>query len=141
MEQQVRENLTTERFVAGASTAFAVLGTVLAGLGLYGVLAYTVAQRSREIGLRFALGAPAYRIRRMVVRQVTAMALLGVVLGVIAALLIGQVARSLLVGIEAADPIALAGAAAVLVAVTLGAAYMPARRASRVDPMRALRYE
>jgi predicted permease len=141
MEQQVRENLATERFVAGASTAFAVLATALAALGLYGVLAYSVAQRSREIALRFALGAPAARIRSMVLRQVGAMALTGVVLGIVAALLLGRAARSLLFGVEAADPVALLGAAVVLGVVMLGAAYIPARRASRVDPMVALRYE
>jgi ABC-type antimicrobial peptide transport system permease subunit len=141
MREQVRENLAEERFFAGASTAFAVLATALAALGLYGVLAYSVAQRSREIALRFALGAPATRIRAMVVRQVGAMAVVGVALGVGGALLLGRAARRLLFGVEAADPIALAGAAVVLTAVMLAAAYIPARRASRIDPMVALRYE
>jgi putative ABC transport system permease protein len=141
MEQQVRENLATERFVAGAAMSFAVLATALAGLGLYGVLAYSVAQRSREIALRFALGAPAARIRAMVLRQVGAMAVLGVALGTGAALLLGRAARRLLYGVEAADPIALLGAALVLACVMLGAAYIPARRASRVNPIVALRYE
>ena len=80
-----RRIIAIERFVAGASTAFAVLATALAALGLYGVLAYSVAQRSREIGLRIALGAPAGRIRGMVLRQVARMAVIGVVLGAIAA--------------------------------------------------------
>ncbi len=141
MEQQFLANIATERFVAGASTGFAVLATVLAGLGLYGVLAYAVAQRSREIALRFALGAPAPRIRRMVLRQVAAMAAAGIVLGAAAAVLLGRAAQSLLFGVAAADPVALAAAAIVLAAVMLGAAYLPARRASRVDPMSVLRYE
>jgi putative ABC transport system permease protein len=141
MEQQFLANIGTERFVAGASTGFAVLATVLAGLGLYGVLAYAVAQRSREIALRFALGAPAPRIRRMVLRQIAAMAAAGIVLGVAAAVLLGRAAQSLLYGVAATDPLALAAAAAVLAAVMLGAAYLPARRASRVDPMSVLRYE
>jgi ABC-type antimicrobial peptide transport system permease subunit len=141
MEQQVRENLATERFVAAASTAFAVLATALAALGLYGLLAYSVAQRSREIALRFALGAPASRIRAMVLRQVGAMASVGVALGIAGALLLGRAARSLLFGVEIVDPVALIAAAIVLACVMLGAAYIPARRASRVNPTVALRYE
>jgi putative ABC transport system permease protein len=141
MEQQLRDNVANERFLAGASMAFALLATVLAALGLYGVLAYSVTQRSREIGLRVALGAPASRIRGMVLRQVAGMAMIGVALGVFAAWLLGRATRNLLFGVEAGDPLALIAAAAVLAAVMLGAAYIPARRASRVDPMTALRYE
>jgi putative ABC transport system permease protein len=141
MEQQVTENLATERFVAGASTAFAVLATALAALGLYGLLAYSVAQRSREIALRIALGAPTSRVRRAVLRQVAPMGLVGIVLGLVAAVLLGRAASSLLFGIGGWDPLALAAAAAVLALVTFGAAYVPARRASRVDPMVVLRYE
>jgi predicted permease len=141
MQQQVSENLATERYYAAASTAFAVLATALAGLGLYGLLAYSIAQRSREIGLRVALGAPTNRIRGMVLRQVAKMAVIGVVLGTVGAALLGRAAQSLLFGVEAADPLAVAAAVVVLVAVTLGAAYIPARRASRVDPMSVLRYE
>jgi predicted permease len=141
MEEQMRANLATERFVAGTSGAFALLATVLAGLGLYGVLAYSVAQRSREIGLRVALGAPTGLIRRMVLRQVAGMAVIGIVLGGVAASVLGRAAQRLLFGVEAGDPLMLAAAVVVLAAVTLGAAYIPARRASRVDPMSALRYE
>jgi predicted permease len=141
MEQQFRSNIAIVRFFAGTSTAFALLATALAALGLYGVLAYSVAQRSREIGLRFALGAPAGRIRGMVMRQVARMAVIGVVLGVAAAWFLGRATRGLLFGVEAGDPLALAAAAVLLTAVTLGAAYIPARRASRVDPMSVLRYE
>jgi len=141
MEQQFHANVEIERFVAGASSAFAVLATVLAALGLYGVLAFSVAQRSREIGLRVALGAPTSRIRSMVLRQVSGMAVIGIVLGATAAAVLGRAAQSLLFGVEAGDPLMLAAAAVVLAAVTLGAAYLPARRASRVDPMSVLRYE
>src|SRR5690606_11906962 len=141
VEQQFRQNIATERFVAGTSTAFAVLATALAALGLYGVLAYSVVQRSREIGLRFALGAPASRIRGMVLRQVAGMAVIGIAAGAIAAAVPGRAARRPLFGDEANDPLAFAAAAAVLAAVTLGAAHLPARHASRVDPIKALRYE
>jgi predicted permease len=141
MEQRFLENIAVERFVAQASTAFAVLATVLAALGIYGVLAFAVAQRSREIGLRVALGAPASRIRGMVVRQVATMALAGLALGIVAAVLLARAARGLLYGVGTGDPVALAGAALVLTAVMLAAAYVPARRASRVDPMSVLRYE
>ncbi|HET7923887.1 MAG TPA: FtsX-like permease family protein, partial [Rhodanobacteraceae bacterium] len=141
MQQQVDENLATERYVAAASTAFAVLATALAGLGLYGVLAYSVAQRSREIGLRVALGAPRERIRAIVLRQVARMAVIGIVLGTAGAILLGRAAQSLLFGVGAGNVLALAAAAVVLSAVTLTAAYIPARRASRVDPMSVLRYE
>jgi putative ABC transport system permease protein len=141
MEQQFHANIALERVVAGMSTAFAVLATALAALGLYGVLAFSVAQRSREIGLRVALGAPTGRIRAMVLRQVARMAVIGIVLGAIAAWALGLAAQSLLLGIEAGDPLALAAAAALLAVVMLGAAYIPARRASRVDPMSVLRDE
>lgn len=141
MEQQFRANIAIERFFAGSSTAFAVLATALAALGLYGVLAYSVAQRSREIGLRYALGAPAARIRGMVMRQMGGIAVIGVTVGALAAAFVGRAARSLLFGVEVGDPLVLVGAAAVLMIVMLGAAYIPARRAALVDPMVALRYE
>jgi predicted permease len=141
MQQQVGDNVATERYVAAASTAFAVLATALAGLGLYGVLAYSIAQRSREIGLRVALGAPTKRIRAIVLRQVARMAAIGILLGTAGAILLGRAAQTLLFGVEAGDPLALAAAAVALIAVTLGAAYIPARRAARVDPMSVLRYE
>ncbi|HEX6993377.1 MAG TPA: ADOP family duplicated permease [Gammaproteobacteria bacterium] len=141
MEEQFRESTAVVRFFTRTSTAFALLATALAALGLYGVLAYSVAQRSREIGLRFALGAPAGRIRGMVLRQVAGMAVIGVVLGTVAAVTLGRAARSFLFGVEAADPVALAAAAGMLAAVTIAAAYIPARRASRVEPIAVLRYE
>lgn len=141
MEQQVRESLATERFITAGSTALAVLATALSALGLYGVLAYSVAQRSREIGLRIALGAQPGSIRGLILRQVAAMALAGLALGVPAAWILGRAASSLLVGVEAGDPQVLAGAAAVLTIVALAVSYHPARRAALVDPMSALRYE
>jgi ABC-type antimicrobial peptide transport system permease subunit len=123
------------------SAAFAALATLLAAVGLYGVLAYTVAQRTREIGVRMALGADQARVRGMVLRQVGVMTLIGCVIGVAAALGIGRAASSLLFELKGTDPLVIGIATVVLALVALGAGYIPARRASQVEPMQALRYE
>jgi putative ABC transport system permease protein len=141
LPQQVRENVFLDRFISVMSTAFAVLATVLAAVGLYGVLAYTVTQRTREIGLRMALGAAPARVRRMVLRQVGMMTLVGGAIGLAAAVGIGRLAASLLYKLEGYDPGVLAVSAIALGAVAMAAGFVPALRASQVDPMRALRYE
>ena len=141
MPQQIRENVSVDRLISVLSASFAVLATLLAAVGLYGVLAYSVAQRTREIGVRMALGADAGRVRAMVLRQMSGMMLVGGGIGLAGALGLGRAARSLLYGLEGHDPVVFALAAALLTLVALGAAYVPARRASRVDPVRALRYE
>jgi predicted permease len=141
MPQQVRENVFLDRMIGTLSSAFALLATLLAAVGLYGVLAYTVAQRTREIGVRMALGADGRRVRGMVLRQVGRMTLVGGVIGVAAALALGRAAQSLLFGLEGHDPLVVVLATLVLAAVALAAGYVPALRASRVEPMRALRYE
>jgi len=141
LPQQVRENVFLDRMISTLSAAFAALATLLAAVGLYGVLAYTVAQRTREIGVRMALGADGRRVQGMVLRQVGRMVLIGGVVGIAAAVALGRAARSLLFGLEGHDPAVVAVAAVVLAAVALGAGYLPARRASRVEPMQALRYE
>jgi predicted permease len=141
MPQQVRENVFLDRMISTMSAAFAALATLLAAIGLYGVLAYSVAQRTREIGVRMALGADSSRVQLMVLRQVGLMTLVGGVIGIAGAVGLGKGAQSLLYQLEGHDPIVFATAAAVLVLVALGAGYLPARRASRVDPMTALRYE
>jgi predicted permease len=141
MDAQVRENVFVDRLIGSFSTAFALLATLLAAIGLYGVLAYTVAQRTREIGLRMALGADSGRVQRMVLGQVALMTLAGAAAGIPAALGLARLARSLLFGLEGHDPAVLAGAIAVLVLVALTSGAIPATRASRIDPMRALRYE
>jgi len=141
MEQQVRESVFMDRMISTLSAAFAVLATLLAAVGLYGVLAYSVAQRTREIGLRMALGAGGPKVRGMVLRQVGRMMLVGGVIGVLAALAMGRGAQSLLFEMEGSDPLVLSVAVVLLTAVALGAGYLPALRASKVDPMQALRYE
>jgi predicted permease len=141
LPQEVKERVFLDRMISTLSAAFAALATLLAAVGLYGVLAYTVAQRTREIGVRMALGADARRVRRMVIRQVGRMALAGGALGVGAALALGRAAGSLLFGLKGTDPAVMLLSAAVLGAVALGAGYLPALRASKVQPMQALRYE
>ena len=141
MEQQVRENVFMDRLVSIFSTAFAVLATLLAGVGLYGVLAYSVTQRTREIGVRMALGASRGDVRGLVLRQVGLMIAVGAVVGVAAAVGIGKVAQSLLFGLEGGDPIVFTASVVLLAAVALGAGWLPAVRASRTNPMQALRYD
>ncbi len=141
LEQQVRENVFLDRMISTLSAAFAILATILAAIGLYGVLAYSVAQRTREIGLRMALGAGGPKVRGMILRQVGRMMLVGGVIGVLAALAMGRGAQSLLFEMESTDPLVVAVAAVLLTGVALGAGYLPALRASKVDPMQALRYE
>jgi len=141
MPKQVRENVFLDRMISVLSTAFACLATVLAMVGLYGVLSYTVAQRIREIGLRMALGASPARVRGMVLRQVGRMTLAGGVIGTVAAIFLGRFAESLLFEMRGSDPLVLSASAAVLALVALGAGLLPAHRASRIDPIKALRYE
>ena len=141
LPDQIRENVFLDRFITVLSTSFACLATLLAAIGLYGVLAYTVSQRTREIGLRMALGAAPARVRAMVLRQVAIMTMVGGALGLVSAVSIGRLAESLLFQLKGWDPVVLALSAIALAAVALAAGFIPAYRASQVDPMLALRYE
>ena len=141
MEQQVRDNVFLDRMISTMSAGFAVLATLLAAVGLYGVLAYTVAQRTREIGLRMALGAAPGRVRAMVLRQVAVMTVIGGAIGLIGAVFAGRAAKAILYEMEGYDPLVLTFSVVALAIVALGAGFIPAHRASRVDPMLALRYE
>ena len=141
MAQQVRENVFLDRMISILSSAFALLATLLAGIGLYGVLSYSVAQRTREIGVRMALGADGARVRRLVMRQVLWMLLIGGVIGITASIGLGKAARSMLFQLEGQDPTSMAIAVVLLACVALAAGFIPARRAALVDPMHALRYD
>jgi predicted permease len=141
MEQQVNENVFLDRMISTLAASFAVLATILAAVGLYGVLAYTVTQRTREIGLRMALGAEQSRVRNMVFRQVGGMLALGGLVGLGAAFGLGGLAQSLLFGVQGLDAAVMTLAVLLLGSVAFGAGYLPARRAARVDPMKALRHE
>jgi predicted permease len=141
MSVQVLENVSLDRFVTTMSATFAALATLLAALGLYGVLAYTVTQRTREFGLRMALGADSANVRRLVLRQVSLMTVIGGAIGLATAFMLSRVAESLLFQMNARDPFVFAAATLALTAVALCAGLIPAQRAARVDPMTALRYE
>ena len=141
LDSVVTRNIRTDWLLVTLSGALSVVATLLAALGLYGVLSYMVAQRTREIGLRLALGAEPARLRRMVLKQVGWMVGIGVPVGIVAALLIGNLAAALLFRLAPTDPRAVVSAAILLSAAVLGAAYWPARRAWRVDPVVALRAE
>ncbi len=141
MEDQIRENTGDDRVMSTLSAAVALLATLLASVGLYGVLAHTVAQRTREFGLRMALGADGGTVRGMVMKQVTKMALIGGAFGIAIAVGVGRAAQSLLFELEGHDPYVMGSAVVALSLVSLGAGFIPARRASKIDPMTALRYE
>jgi len=141
MESQIDQSLLNERLIAILSTAFGALATLLAVVGLYGVMAYTVARRTREIGVRMALGAVQGDVVWLVMREVLLLVGTGVAFGLVAAWGLNRLVSSQLYGIAATDPLTIAGAAAVLAAVAMLAGYLPARRATRVNPVLALRYE
>ncbi len=138
-DQYLARSIATPRFTAILLGAFAGLALMLAGFGLYGVMAYSVAQRSREIGIRMALGAQAADVRSLVVSQAVRLGTAGLAVGLAGALAATRVLDSLLFGVTASDPLTFAAVSAALITVLIVAAYLPARRATRVDPIVALR--
>lgn len=141
LDEQVNERLKQDRLIAQLVSFFGALALILACIGLYGVMAHGVARRTNEIGIRMALGAQGGNIAWMILRETLMLVLLGLVIGVPTALFAARFVSSQLFGLQAADPAALIGAAVVLTLVALLAGYFPARRASRVNPLTALRYE
>jgi predicted permease len=141
MQAQLDENLFMERTLSTLIDVFAALATVLAAIGLYGVLAYNIARRTREIGIRMALGADAGAVRGLVVREVALMLVVGAIAGALASLGAGRFAKSVISDVDTGDPLVYGGAIALLGLVALAAAYFPARRATSIHPTEALRYE
>ena len=141
MDEVVAQSVAVQSFNTTLLTIFAAIALLLAAVGIYGVMAYSVQQRTQEIGIRMALGATPEKVRRMVVRRGMLLALTGVAIGVAGGLATTRVMRSLLFGVKPWDPLMFALTAVLLAAVALLACYLPARRASSVDPLIALRYE
>lgn len=140
-KQQISATLVQEKAFSALTTAFGILALVLASIGVYGVMAYNVARRVNEIGIRLALGAQARQILSMILREGLLLAISGVVIGAIAALGLTRLIAAMLYGVTPTDPIIMVAAALLLLAVALFSAFLPARRASRIDPTAALRHE
>lgn len=141
MEQIISQSLASRRFSMLLLSAFAIVALALASIGIYGMLSYAVAQRTREIGLRMTLGAQAGSVLRLVIGQGMKLALVGVALGLVASLGLTRTMKNLLFGVSATDPLTFIGIALLLSLVALLACWIPARRATKVDPIIALRYE
>ena len=141
MQSQATLSLLVERAVAALSIAFGVLATVLAAIGLYGVMSFAVTSRTREIGIRMALGAERGSVLWLVLGEVALLAGIGVAAGVPLAIALSSLVKAQLFGLSPTDPMSMGTAALLLALVALAAGYLPARRATRVDPMLALRYE
>ena len=141
LDDQVDRSLSTERLVASLSTVFGGLATFLAAIGLYGVMAYTVTRRTREIGIRMALGADRAHIIWLVMREVLVLMCLGIAIGLPASWLLTKLVQSQLYGVAAHDPFAIAAAVIAIAAIAALAGYAPGRRATRIHPMEALRWE
>jgi len=139
--EQADQTLRMERLFARLLTFFGLLALLLAGIGLYGVMAYSVAQRTQEIGIRLALGAQGWDVLRLVIGQGMVLALIGVAVGLGGAIGLTRLMKTLLYGVSATDPLTFVVIALVLTTVALLACWIPARRAAKVDPMIALRCE
>jgi predicted permease len=141
VEMQINETHVIDRMFAMLSAAFGLLATLLASIGLYGLTAYTVTRRTREIGIRIALGAERGNILWIVMKEVLLLTAIGLLIGIPASLALGRFVQNLLFEMKASDPLVLTVAAGTIVTVSLAAGYLPARRATNIDPVHALHYE
>jgi putative ABC transport system permease protein len=141
MEDNIASSVAQPRFRTWLIGIFAALAVMLAAVGIYGVMSYSVTQRTNEIGIRVTLGAQPTDVFRIVVGEGLRFAVLGVGIGVVAGLLLTRLLRSFLYGVSASDPLTFIGVTVLLLGVALAASFFPARRATRVDPIIALRYE
>jgi predicted permease len=141
LEQKIEDSLSNDRLMTSLASAFALLAALLAAVGIYGVMAYNVTRRTREIGIRVALGAPLATVRNLVLREVLWMTAIGIAIGLPAAYALGRFAETMLYGVKASDPLVASTAVAAVLLVALLAGWLPARRATRIDPLVALRYE
>jgi putative ABC transport system permease protein len=141
LNEVVSSSLSQRRFSMEIVGLFALTALLLAGLGIYGVISYIVSERTHEFGIRLALGAQRDNILRMVLRQGLGLAITGAAVGLVGALIVSHLMAGVLYGVRPTDPLTFAGVAILLMGVALLACYIPARRAIRVDPLVALRYE
>jgi putative ABC transport system permease protein len=140
-EQQIDNSLSNERLIAMLSSSFGVIAVLLAAIGLYGVLAFSTAQRTREIGIRMAMGAQRSAVVKMVLQDVLWICGVSIAVALPLALVLGRLLQSQLYGVHAGDPLTLLGGTLLIASVALLAAMIPARRAASVEPMQALRTE
>jgi ABC-type antimicrobial peptide transport system permease subunit len=140
-DQQIDAAMQQERIFVTLTSGFGLLALALASIGIYGIMAYSVARRTNEIGIRLAVGAQPWQVRALILRESSGQAVAGIAAGAIAALMLCRLVKSMLYGIGPDDPATIAGGILILLAVALASSWIPARRAAGLDPIVALRHE